>query len=99
MTTTIHNLPKAYFSRLLRSVLEFDLIEEGDRILIGLSGGYDLRPLVATSLNVRLGLDAATARAASPVRRVGPRGCPALFVVGGGETAAFLDQSRRMAAA
>jgi arylformamidase len=67
--------------------------------LIGLSGVYDLRPLVATSLNVRLGLDAATARAASPVRRVGPRGCPALFVVGGGETVAFLDQSRRMAAA
>lgn len=41
MTTTIHNLPKAYFSRLLRGVLEFDLIEEGDRILIGLSGGKD----------------------------------------------------------
>ena len=39
--TTIHNLPKAYFSRLLRGVLEFDLIEEGDRILIGLSGGKD----------------------------------------------------------
>lgn len=67
--------------------------------VIGLSGVYDLAPLVATSLNQRLGLTDATARAASPVRRVGPRGCPALFAVGGGETAAFVDQNRRMAAA
>lgn len=67
--------------------------------VIGLSGVYDLAPMVATSLNVRLGLTEATARAASPSRRVGPRGCPALFAVGGAETAAFLGQSRRMAAA
>lgn len=67
--------------------------------VIGLSGVYDLQPLVATSLNVRLGLDAARARAASPLRRVGPRGAPALFAVGGAETAAFAEQSRRMAAA
>lgn len=67
--------------------------------VIGLSGVYDLAPLVATSLNQRLGLTDATARAASPVRRVGPRGSPALFAVGGGETTAFVDQNRRMAAA
>jgi arylformamidase len=67
--------------------------------VLGLSGVYDLAPLVATSLNAKLGLTAANARAASPLHRVGPRGCPALFAVGGGETAAFLDQNRRMAAA
>lgn len=67
--------------------------------VVGLSGVYDLAPLTLTSLNVRLGLNAATARAASPVRRVGPRGVPGLFAVGGGETTAFHDQSRRMSAA
>lgn len=67
--------------------------------VVGLSGVYDLAPLVLTSLNVRLGLNAAAARAASPMRRVGPRGAPALFAVGGGETTAFHDQSRRMSAA
>lgn len=64
-----------------------------------LSGVYDLEPLVATSLNGALGLDAASARAASPVHRVGGQGCPALFAVGGAETAAFRDQNRRMAIA
>lgn len=34
-------LPKEYLSRLLRAVVEFQLIEEGDKILIGLSGGKD----------------------------------------------------------
>jgi arylformamidase len=67
--------------------------------VVALSGVYDLAPLVATSLNVALHLDAASARAASPVFRVGSRGCPALFAVGGGETTAFVDQNRRMAEA
>ena len=67
--------------------------------VIALSGVFDLAPLVATSLNVKLGLDAAAARAASPIRRVGAIGAPALIAVGGGETAAFHDQSRAMAAA
>ena len=34
-------LPKEYLSRLLRAVVEFQLIEDGDKILIGLSGGKD----------------------------------------------------------
>ncbi len=67
--------------------------------VLGLSGVYDLAPLVATSLAVDLGLTTDVARAASPIHRLGPRGCPALFAVGGGETAAFLDQNRRIAAA
>lgn len=38
MTNT---MPQTYWSRLLRAILEFDLIEPNDRILIGLSGGKD----------------------------------------------------------
>lgn len=34
-------LPQIYFSRLMRAIVEFKLIEENDRILIGLSGGKD----------------------------------------------------------
>lgn len=34
-------IPQKYFAKLLRAVVEFDLIDDGDRILIGLSGGKD----------------------------------------------------------
>ena len=34
-------IPQKYFAKLLRAVVEFDLISENDRILIGLSGGKD----------------------------------------------------------
>ena len=34
-------LPQEYYSRLMRAIIEFDLIENDDRILIGLSGGKD----------------------------------------------------------
>lgn len=64
--------------------------------VIALSGIYDLAPLVATSLNAKLGLDAAAARANSPLHRVVAGLPPALFVVGGDETPAFLEQCRHM---
>ena len=35
------NIPQTYFSKLMRAVVEFELIEQGDRILIGVSGGKD----------------------------------------------------------
>ena len=35
------NLPQSYFSKLMRAVVEFQMIEDGDRILIGVSGGKD----------------------------------------------------------
>ncbi|MCI6086203.1 MAG: tRNA 2-thiocytidine biosynthesis protein TtcA, partial [Selenomonas sp.] len=35
------NLPQTYFSKLLRAVVEFDMIADGDKILIGVSGGKD----------------------------------------------------------
>ena len=34
-------LPQLYFSKLMRAITEFELIEDGDRILIGVSGGKD----------------------------------------------------------
>jgi len=67
--------------------------------VLALSGVYDLEPLIPTSLQAALRLDPASARAASPVHRVGSVGAPALFAVGGAETAAFLEQNHRMAAA
>ncbi|WP_196596091.1 tRNA 2-thiocytidine biosynthesis TtcA family protein [Pectinatus frisingensis] len=35
------NIPQLYFSKLMRAVVEFDLIQDNDSILIGLSGGKD----------------------------------------------------------
>lgn len=34
-------LPQTHFSRLCRAVIEFDMIQAGDRILVGFSGGKD----------------------------------------------------------
>ena len=33
------NLPQSYFSKLMRAVVECEMIDGGDRILIGVSGG------------------------------------------------------------
>ena len=35
------NLPQKFFSKIIRAVVEFDMIQDGDKILIGLSGGKD----------------------------------------------------------
>ena len=35
------NLPQIMFSKIFRAVVEFELIEDGDKILIGVSGGKD----------------------------------------------------------
>jgi arylformamidase len=64
--------------------------------VIALSGIYDLVPLVGTTLNARLQLDADSAARLSPVHRVRPGAPPALFAVGGAETPAFVEQNQRM---
>ncbi|OUM02388.1 alpha/beta hydrolase [Variovorax sp. JS1663] len=69
----------------------------GDPAVAGvaaLSGIYDLAPLVATTLNEKLQLDAASARACSPLHRVRAGVAPALVAVGGAETSAFLAQAQ-----
>ena len=35
-------LPQVYVSKIIRAIVEFDMIEKGDRILIGLSGGMEV---------------------------------------------------------
>ena len=35
------NIPQLYFSKLMRAVVEFEMIEDDDHILIGVSGGKD----------------------------------------------------------
>lgn len=66
--------------------------------VLAISGVFDLEPLMETTLNARLGLDAAAARAASPVHRA-RKAAPAIFAVGGDETQAFKDQTQAMCAA
>lgn len=67
--------------------------------IMSISGVFDLAPLIHTSVNERLGLDAAIARAASPLHRVAEDAPPALFAVGALETQAFRDQTAAMSTA
>ncbi len=47
------NLPQIYFSKIMRAIVEFDMIEDDDRILIGLSGGKDSLLLVYALAMIR----------------------------------------------
>ncbi|MGV3578699.1 alpha/beta hydrolase [Brevundimonas sp.] len=69
---------------------------------VAISGVFDLEPLVPTSLNVALGLDAREAAALSPVHWPVPNGSTPGgtvldCVVGAAETAEFVRQSKDMA--
>jgi arylformamidase len=66
--------------------------------LVLLSGIYDLRPLVPTSINDALRLDPATARRLSPILYPAASGIPALIAWGEEETNAFKQQSKAFAA-
>jgi arylformamidase len=71
-----------------------DLVRAG----YGLSGVYDLAPLIGTSLNEALHLSGGTARVASPMfRPAPPKGSKFVAAVGGDESAEFLRQSREIA--
>ncbi|MGX9356310.1 alpha/beta hydrolase [Roseobacteraceae bacterium S113] len=59
----------------------------------------DLAPLMQTKLNETLGLDAAEARAESPLHAPRPPGVDIALWVGAAERPAFLDQSRWQAEA
>jgi len=62
-----------------------------------ISGVFWLEPLVGTSINAALRLDAVAARALSPAL-LAPPGRPLHAVVGGAESAEFLRQSEALAA-
>lgn len=64
--------------------------------VVGISGVYDLVPLLNTPLNDRLQLDQVTARALSPLYRLRSGMPPAVFAVGSAETAAFQHQTITM---
>lgn len=80
------------------------MLSEGRvRGALALSGVFDLEPLVHTSLNEALRLDAVLARALSPIHWPAPNGsCPGGTSldcwVGGDESNEFVRQSRSMAA-
>ena len=59
-----------------------------------ISGLFDLPPLAATSINKALGLDTASAKAASPLFWAPPTGGTLDAVVGGDESAEYFRQSR-----
>jgi arylformamidase len=61
--------------------------------IVGLSGIYDLYPLISTSLNQNLRLSIDRAATLSPLFRIKAGLAPALFAVGGGETEEFKRQS------
>lgn len=67
--------------------------------IVSISGVFDLEPLLDTTVNAKLGLDTASARAASPIHRVRPGAPPTQFAVGALETQAFRGQTAAMARA
>lgn len=64
-----------------------------------ISGLFDLAPLIPTSINAKIGLDAAEAEALSPLFWPAPEGKTLDAVVGGGESGEFLRQSATIVAA
>jgi arylformamidase len=66
---------------------------------LGISGLFDLAPLIGTSVNARLGLDAESARAASPLFWPAPAGTRFEAWVGGAESGEYLRQSHAIAEA
>ena len=63
---------------------------------VSISGVFDLRPLVHTSINTALRLDADEAARLSPLGWTVPEGAILDCIVGGGETTEFIRQSRMM---
>ncbi len=74
---------------------------EADVILggVGISGIYDLRPLLATSQNEDLGMSEVEAFAASPLLWPAPQGRRFALFAGGRESPEFQRQSRTLQAA
>ena len=62
-----------------------------------ISGLFDLKPLVSTSVNTALGMDEAEAERLSPLLWTPPAGGRLDAVVGGDESAEYLRQSRTIA--
>ncbi len=69
------------------------------RAAYGISGAYDLEPLIGTTLNDALRLDAIEARAVSPRHGATPRAdCTFVAAAGRDESSEFIRQAREFAA-
>ncbi len=77
---------------------EFDLPDDLVLSGLGISGLYDLRPLIATKLNETLKLDDSSARKASPLLWPTPQKKQFQAWAGGDESAEFIRQSDTLAA-
>jgi arylformamidase len=66
------------------------------RAAYSISGLFELEPLVGTSINKALGMDAASAHAASPLFWTPPAGKSLDAMVGANESTEYLRQSRAM---
>ncbi len=66
------------------------------RAALPISGLFDLKPLLSTSINATLGLTPEEAAKLSPVTWPPPRGLTLDAVVGGAESAEYLRQSREL---
>jgi arylformamidase len=64
---------------------------------MGLSGLYDLTPMIRTAMNADFRLDDAEARRMSPLFQPAPGGKTFDAIVGGSESSEFLRQSREVA--
>ncbi|QYF86160.1 alpha/beta hydrolase [Brevundimonas sp. PAMC22021] len=73
------------------------LSESRARAAVAISGVFELAPLISTSLNAALRLDAFEARRLSPAAWPAPSGAVLDCVVGADESAEFVRQSRDMA--
>jgi arylformamidase len=78
------------------SVFDQSLPKDLVRAAYSISGLFELEPLVGTSINKALGMDAASAHAASPLFWTPPAGRNLDAVVGANESAEYLRQSRNM---
>ena len=83
----------------VETALQWPKTSPAPKGIVSLSGVFDLRPLVQTSLNAKLQLDHDTATTASPLFRLCAGLPAALFCVGGAETEAFVRQNEEMAEA
>ena len=72
-----------------------DLVKGG----VSISGLFDLEPLLNTTVNIKVGMDAESARRNSPLFMAPASDAPLALLWGGDETDAFRWQSETMAAA
>jgi arylformamidase len=72
-----------------------DLVKGG----VSVSGVFDLEPLLNTTINIKVGMDAEIARRNSPLFMAPACDAPLALLWGGDETDAFRQQSEAMAAA